>query len=144
MHGALAPCIGQHVHMLACAEAACSPSPFNHAAHAPHEQTQTERRWVGWKKSVVLSGQMIHNYIHIFSFSELIPPPPQKKQNHISVTRRYFGGELIFRYLHITYSFVIQSIAWKNCLGIISLESLISVTWNHVFELISHEFPIGV
>ena len=55
-------------------------------------------------------------------------------KNYISVTRKIFW-ELISRKLHITYSFVIQTITWKNVLGIIFLENLISVTWNNVFRV---------
>ena len=36
--------------------------------------------------------------------------------------------ELISRKLHITYSFLIQRMTWKHCLGINFLENLISVT----------------
>ena len=43
--------------------------------------------------------------------------------------------ELISPKLHITYSFVIQRITWKNCLEIIFLENLTSVTWNNVFGI---------
>ena len=37
--------------------------------------------------------------------------------------------------LHITYSFVTQRITSKDCLGILFLENLISVTWNKVFGI---------
>ena len=43
--------------------------------------------------------------------------------------------ELISPKLHITYSFVIQRITFKNVLEIIFLENLISVTCNNVFGI---------
>ena len=47
----------------------------------------------------------------------------------ISVTRKYFFREFYAsRKLHITYSFAIQRITWKKCLGMNFLENLISVT----------------
>ena len=57
-------------------------------------------------------------YIHTFWFSELISP---------NITFQ-LQRELISPKLHTTYSFVIQRIAWKNALGTIFLEKLISVT----------------
>ena len=62
------------------------------------------------------------DYIHTFLLLELISPQItfQLQENIV--------WELIPRKLHITYSFVIQRITWKNCLGIIFLENLISVT----------------
>ena len=44
--------------------------------------------------------------------------------------------ELISRKLHITYLFVIQRMTWTNCLGVIFLENLISVTLNNVSRVI--------
>ena len=61
-------------------------------------------------------------------------PPINFPQNYISVTRNIFR-EFISRKLHIKYSFVILRITWKNCLVIIFLENLISVTCNHVFGI---------
>ena len=43
--------------------------------------------------------------------------------------------EFISRKLHITYSFVIQRITWKDSLGIIFLENRISVTQKSVFGI---------
>ena len=65
----------------------------------------------------------------------------QKKITYISVCFRnevpakdnIFLRELISRKLHITYSFAIQRITCKNCLGIIFLENLISATENMFF-----------
>ena len=54
------------------------------------------------------------------SGSGSVPGPPCYK--------KIFFGELISRKLHITCSFVIQSITWKSCFGIIFLENVISVT----------------
>ena len=62
----------------------------------------------------------------------------------MSVTRN-ICRELISRKLHITYSFVIQRIAWKIVFGIIFLENLISKKHEIVFsELISQCFLAGV
>ena len=68
------------------------------------------------------------NYI-IFVFGINLPTI------YISVTRKHFWGEAISRNLHIKDSFVIRRITWKNRLGIISLENLISVTQNNVFGI---------
>ena len=69
------------------------------------------------------------DYIHKVLFSELI------SGNITFQLQENILRELISRKLHITYSFVIQRITWKNCLGIISLENLISVTCNNVFGI---------
>ena len=61
-------------------------------------------------------------YIHKFCFWNYLP-----EKLHFSYKKNMFR-ELISRKLHITYSFVIQRITWRNCLGIIFLENLISVT----------------
>ena len=70
------------------------------------------------------------DYIHKLLFSELI----SRKITFQSHTKIFFR-QFISRKLHITYSFVAQSITWKNCLGIIFLENLISVTWNNLFRV---------
>ena len=65
--------------------------------------------------------------IHQFLFSELI-----FRKSTFQLQENRFR-ELISRKSHITHSFLIQRITWKNCWGIIVLENLISVTWNDVF-----------
>ena len=44
--------------------------------------------------------------------------------------------ELFSRKLHYTYSFAIQSMTWKNCLGFIFQGNLISATQKNVFGII--------
>ena len=71
-------------------------------------------------------------YIHKFCFRINFP------KTYISVTRNYLSG-INFQKLHITYSLVIQTITWKQFLGNIFLEDLISVTW---IEVIGINFAI--
>ena len=75
-------------------------------------------------------------YIHKFLFSELISRK-NKKKGTFQLQENIFWA-LISRKLHITYSFVIQRITWKNCLGINFGENLISATQKMFSELISH------
>ena len=58
-------------------------------------------------------------------------------EKNILQLRKHSFLELISRKLHYMYLFVIQRITWKECLEIIFLTSLISVTQKSVSELIS-------
>ena len=52
-------------------------------------------------------------YIHKFFVFGIHFP----EKLHFSVTQENIHREFISRKLHITYSFVIQKITWKNCFG---------------------------
>ena len=64
-------------------------------------------------------------FIHRLMFSELI-----SRKFTFQLQEDIDRGS-ISRKLHITYSFVIQRITWKTCLGITFLENLILVTRNN-------------
>ena len=62
----------------------------------------------------------------------------------ISVTYTNIYRELISRKLHITFSFVIQRITWKNCLEIISWKISFRLHEIMFSESISQSFLAGV
>ena len=84
------------------------------------------RKLISSNMTVHSSQKRLHTY---FLFLELV----FRKKIHFSY-KKWFTG-INFQKSHITYSFAIQRIAWKNCLGIMFLENLISVTWNNVFGI---------